>query len=132
MKVCPGSFALAAIAVKVHRAVIQTARLPSLQQKTRWHEWHFRRMLLSIKYWPRCQQIFSSQEANMYAVIRRYQFDPKSSEEIGRLIRDGFIQLLRKTPGFVSYNWLDTGSGVGASMGVFQDKAGAQESVRLA
>ena len=68
----------------------------------------------------------------MYAVIRRYQFDPKSSEEIGRLIRDGFIQLLRKTPGFVSYNWLDTGSGVGASMGVFQDKAGAQESVRLA
>ncbi|HEX2933224.1 MAG TPA: hypothetical protein VHV54_26080 [Candidatus Binatia bacterium] len=68
----------------------------------------------------------------MYAVIRRYQFDPKSSDEISRHVREGFIPLLRKTPGFVSYNWLDTGSGVGASIGVFQDKAGAEESVRLA
>ena len=68
----------------------------------------------------------------MYAVIRRYQFDPKSSDEISRHVREGFIPLLRKTPGFVSYNWLDTGSGVGASMSVFQDKAGAEESVRLA
>ena len=52
----------------------------------------------------------------MYAVIRRYQFDPKSSEEISRRIREGFIPLLRKTPGFVAYHWLDTGDGVGASM----------------
>ena len=68
----------------------------------------------------------------MYAVIRRYQFDPKSSEEISGLVSEGFIPLLRKTPGFVSYNWLDTGNGVGASVCVFQDKAGAEESVRLA
>jgi hypothetical protein len=68
----------------------------------------------------------------MYAVIRRYQFDPKSSEEISRRIREGFIPLLRKTPGFVAYHWLDTGNGVGASMGVFEDKAGTEESVRLA
>ena len=68
----------------------------------------------------------------MYAVIRRYQFDTKASEEISRHVREGFIPLLRKTPGFVSYNWLDTGNGVGASIGVFQDKAGAEESVRLA
>ena len=63
----------------------------------------------------------------MYAVIRRYQFDPKSSEEISRRIREGFIPLLRKTPGFVAYHWLDTGDGVGASMGVFEDKAGGEE-----
>ena len=49
----------------------------------------------------------------MYAVIRRYQFDPKSSEEISRRIREGFIPLFRKTPGFVAYHWLDTGDGVG-------------------
>jgi hypothetical protein len=49
----------------------------------------------------------------MYAVIRRYQFDPKSSEEISRHIRESFIPLLRKTPGFVAYHWLDTGDGVG-------------------
>jgi hypothetical protein len=50
----------------------------------------------------------------MYAVIRRYQFDLKSSEEISRHIRESFIPLLRKTPGFVAYHWLDTGDGVGA------------------
>jgi len=68
----------------------------------------------------------------MYAVIRRYPFDPKSSEEISRHIRESFIPLLRKTPGFVAYHWLDTGDGVGASLSIFNDKAGAEESVRLA
>ena len=30
------------------------------------------------------------------------------------------------------YYWLDTGNGEGASLSVFKDKAGADESVRLA
>jgi hypothetical protein len=68
----------------------------------------------------------------MYAVIRRYHFDAKDGAEIDRLIRDGFVPLLRKAKGFVSYHWLNSGSGEGASFGVFQDKAGADESVRLA
>ena len=67
----------------------------------------------------------------MYPVIRRYQFDPKSSEEISRRIREGFIPLLRKTPGFVA-SLAGYGGRCGASMGVFEDKAGAEESVRLA
>jgi hypothetical protein len=33
---------------------------------------------------------------------------------------------------FVRYYWLDTGKGEGASVSVFKDKAGADESVRLA
>ncbi|MCL6498965.1 MAG: hypothetical protein K6U07_02905 [Firmicutes bacterium] len=68
----------------------------------------------------------------MYAVIRRYQFDPKSSPEIRRQITQGFLPLLRQTPGFVAYYWLDTGDGVGASLSIFEAKAGAEESVRLA
>jgi hypothetical protein len=32
----------------------------------------------------------------------------------------------------VRYYWLDTGNGDGASLSVFKDKAGADESVRLA
>ena len=68
----------------------------------------------------------------MYAVIRRYGFDPKSSAEINRRVQEGFTPLIRKTPGFVAYYWLDTGAGVGTSLSVFQDKAGAEESVRLA
>ena len=68
----------------------------------------------------------------MHAVVRRYRFDPKSGAEIDRHVKDGFVPLIRKTPGFVAYYWLDTGAGTGASLSVFKDKAGADESIRLA
>jgi hypothetical protein len=68
----------------------------------------------------------------MYAVVRKYTFDPASSGEIRDKIQDGFLPLVKKAPGFISYCWLDTGSGSGASVGIFQAKAGADESVRLA
>ena len=68
----------------------------------------------------------------MFAVIRHYHFDKKNSAEIDRLVREGFVPLIKKAHGFVRYYWLDTGNGEGASFGVFKDKAGADESVRLA
>ena len=39
---------------------------------------------------------------------------------------------IKKAKGFVRYYWLDTGKGEGASVSVFQDKAGADESIQLA
>lgn len=68
----------------------------------------------------------------MFAVIRHYHFDKKNSAEIDRLVREDFVPLIKKAPGFVRYYWLDTGEGEGASFGVFKDKAGADESVHLA
>ncbi len=68
----------------------------------------------------------------MFAVIRHYHFDKKDSAEIDRLIQDEFVPIIRKADGFVRYYWLDTGNGEGASFGVFEDKAGADESVTLA
>lgn len=68
----------------------------------------------------------------MFAVIRHYHFDEKDSAEIDRLIQEQFVPLVSKAQGFVHYYWLNTGSGEGASLGVFKDKAGADESVRLA
>ncbi len=68
----------------------------------------------------------------MYAVIRRYQFDPLKSDEVNRKVRDILVPLVQKAPGFVGYYWLDTGEGVGASVTVFENEAGAEDSVRLA
>jgi hypothetical protein len=68
----------------------------------------------------------------MFAVIRHYHFDKKDSAEIDRLIRQEFVPLVKKAKGFKRYYWLDTGEGEGASFGVFTDKAGADESVRIA
>ncbi|HLF29693.1 MAG TPA: hypothetical protein VI566_01545 [Xanthomonadales bacterium] len=68
----------------------------------------------------------------MFAVVRHYHFDKKNSAEIDRLVREEFVPIIKKAKGFVRYYWLDTGNGEGASFGVFKDKAGADESVRLA
>jgi hypothetical protein len=68
----------------------------------------------------------------MFAVIRHYHFDKKDSAEIDRLIREQFVPLVKKAKGFQRYYWLDTGEGEGASFGIFNDKAGADESVRIA
>jgi hypothetical protein len=68
----------------------------------------------------------------MFAVIRHYHFDAKNGPEIDRHVREGFVPLIKKAKGFVRYYWVDTGTGEGASVSVFNDKAGADESVRLA
>ncbi len=68
----------------------------------------------------------------MYAVVRHYHFKKEDSEKIYKLIQEGFVPLLKKAKGFVRYYWLDTGEGEGASLSVFNDKAGADESIQLA
>ena len=42
------------------------------------------------------------------------------------------MPLIKKANGFIRYYWLDTGAGEGASLSVFEDKVGADESLRLA
>jgi hypothetical protein len=68
----------------------------------------------------------------MYAVIRHYHFDKKDSAEIERLVNDRFAPIIRKADGFVDFYWLNAGNGECASFSVFNDKTGADESVRLA
>ena len=68
----------------------------------------------------------------MYAVVRHYHFKKEDSEKIDKIIQEGFVPLLKASKGFVRYYWLDTGEGEGASLSVFDDKAGADESILLA
>jgi hypothetical protein len=68
----------------------------------------------------------------MFAVVRHYHFKPEDGKKIDQLVQEGFVPLLKKAKGFVRYYWLDTGAGEGASLSVFRDKAGADESVLLA
>ncbi|MFG2891187.1 hypothetical protein [Streptomyces sp. NPDC048248] len=67
----------------------------------------------------------------MYAAVRRYEgvSDPS---EAGRVVDEGFVPLMRQVPGFVAYYWVDAGNGVMVSTSVFQDQAGADESVSRA
>ncbi|MFI6286744.1 hypothetical protein ACIBCM_18675 [Streptomyces sp. NPDC051018] len=67
----------------------------------------------------------------MYAAVRRYEgvTDPAAA---GRLVNEGFVPLMRQVSGFVAYYWVDAGEGVMISTSVFQDLAGAEESVSKA
>ena len=67
----------------------------------------------------------------MYAAVRRYE-GITDDAEAGRLVGESFIPLLEHVPGFVAYYWIDAGGGAMASLSVFDDKAGADESVRIA
>jgi hypothetical protein len=67
----------------------------------------------------------------MYAAVRRSE-GIKDDAEAARLVGESFVPLLEKVNGFVAYYWIDAGDGTMASLSVFDDRAGADESVTLA
>ncbi len=67
----------------------------------------------------------------MYATVRRYEGVTNPSEA-ARLVNEGFIQIISQVPGFIAYYWVDAGGNVMVSTGIFQDRAGAEESNRRA
>jgi len=68
----------------------------------------------------------------MYVAIRRYQVDPGSAGEVMRHVNEGFIPLIKDAEGFLAYYALNAGAGEIATVSVFEDQAGAEESIRIA
>ncbi|MCC6167331.1 MAG: hypothetical protein IT329_08900 [Caldilineaceae bacterium] len=69
----------------------------------------------------------------MYTSIRRYTITAAETvEEITRRVKEGFVPIIRQTPGFVAYYLVDAGDGVVATISMFDDQAGAEESNRRA
>ncbi len=68
----------------------------------------------------------------MYAAIRRYHTVSGKTAQVMEVARQGFLPIISKAPGFVSYYIVDAGDDVIASISVFQDQAGAEESNRMA
>ena len=68
----------------------------------------------------------------MHAAIRMYQVDPGSVDEVRRGINEGFLPTIKDVYGFQAYYAIDAGGGRIASISVFEDRAGAEESTRMA
>jgi hypothetical protein len=66
----------------------------------------------------------------MYAAIRTYE--TSDAREVSRRANQGFLPIVSGTPGFVAYYVVDGGDGSVASVSVFEDQAGADESTRRA
>ncbi len=68
----------------------------------------------------------------MHIVIRQYKVDPNAVGEIVRRALAGFVPLVSAAPGFVAYTMTDAGEEGLITISSFEDRAGAEESVRLA
>lgn len=67
----------------------------------------------------------------MYVAIRLYD-GVKSPDEVAAKVRDEFLPVISKIPGFQEYYAVKSGNGKMASVSVFKDKAGADQSVQTA
>ena len=64
----------------------------------------------------------------MFAAIRYYRTDPDSIESVVRRIKEGFVPVIRETPGFVTYLIMTPRQGEIVAVGVFEERRGAEES----
>jgi hypothetical protein len=67
----------------------------------------------------------------MHVTERRYE-KVSNPHELGRHVNETFTPLISAVPGFVAYYFTDAGDGTMFSTSIFQDKAGAEESNRVA
>jgi len=58
--------------------------------------------------------------------------DAEAVDELMRRVEEGFVPIISNAPGFIAYYALDAGEGVVASISIFTDQAGAEESNRMA
>ncbi|MGZ3742648.1 MAG: antibiotic biosynthesis monooxygenase [Pseudobdellovibrionaceae bacterium] len=59
----------------------------------------------------------------MFAEARHYKFDAKNTKEVDQRVREELSALLEKSPGFISYSWVNNGSGEGTFFCVYEDKS---------
>ena len=63
-----------------------------------------------------------------FTSIRRYTVDVANSDEIISKVKEGFVPIIKGTPGFLGYYVINAGDGVLASVSVFESQAGVEES----
>jgi hypothetical protein len=68
----------------------------------------------------------------MYATLRTYEMAADWDDDLVRHLDEGFIGQVAQVPGFVAYYSLEAGARVFASVTIFDDRAGVEESNRLA
>ena len=69
----------------------------------------------------------------MYVSIRRYGLLTREPvKEVLQGVREGFLPIIRDQPGFLAYYSIDSGGGTLTSISIFEHRAGAERSNRIA
>ena len=67
----------------------------------------------------------------MYTTVRHYE-GVTDMGVVVQSINEGFVDSIRRVPGFVDYSALDAGGGTLVTISVFEDRSGVEESDRRA
>ncbi|HLY21871.1 MAG TPA: hypothetical protein VKT83_05325 [bacterium] len=67
----------------------------------------------------------------MHSSVRQYDKVP-NPQELPRHVREDFVPLISAVPGFIGYYFTDVGGGTVLSTSIFETKANAEESNRVA
>ena len=68
----------------------------------------------------------------MFIVIRKYKVQRGAASVWAQRVRDGFVPLLRRMPGFAGYHLIESGPDVIATVTMFENAAEALASSDLA
>lgn len=68
----------------------------------------------------------------MYTTIRHYNVTPNSADVVIKHAVDSFIPLISKSPGFSSYELVNTGRDTVTTISTFENQAGTEKSNELA
>ena len=64
----------------------------------------------------------------MFITVRRYKLKPADVPEISKRAQEGFVPIMKDSPGFVAYYGVDHGNGDVATVSIFESQAQAEES----
>ena len=64
----------------------------------------------------------------MHASIRKYRINSDAVVALAVRVEDGFVPIISRLPGFVSYMVVDAGDGIVASISVFENEEAAEQS----
>ena len=67
----------------------------------------------------------------MHIAVRRYE-GVRNSDQLGRYFREEFSPLITPIRGCIGYYLVDAGGGTVCTVSIFEDAAGAQESIKVA
>jgi heme-degrading monooxygenase HmoA len=91
-------------------------------------------VLAGVRLWRGrpVRRVNRREEGRMFAAIRYYRTTADSVDEVIRRVREGFVPVIRDTPGFVAYLVLAPRQNEVVSVSVFEDRSSAEESNKKA
>jgi heme-degrading monooxygenase HmoA len=78
------------------------------------------------------QQAHGGQGKSMYTSIRRYKVTPDSVTEVIQRAVEGFVPIISRAPGFLTYDLVNTGNDTVTTISTFENQVTAENANDLA